>query len=101
MRIVSSAYDDLFVVGVLLCCHNCCDTADKRYVPYEYLLVSVRMGRDIEDLGYLVTEWKWLNIWGRECTGQSICLDEVISTICKRLYTESCYFPIELLEQCQ
>lgn len=84
-----------------LCNHHGVDTDDYRHEPYEYWLVSDRMYRDLEDLGYLVTEWKWLNIWGRECTGQSICLDEVISTICKRLYTESCYFPIELLEQCQ
>lgn len=84
-----------------LCNHHRVNTDGYQREPYEYWLVSDRMYHDLENLGYLVTEWKWLSIWGRECTGQSICLDSVINTICERLYTESYYFPTELLERCQ
>ena len=66
---------------------------------YEYWVVSDWMADELKERGYLVTEWMGLTIWGRQCTGQAILLDYVISSICSELYNNNHYFPDDLLER--
>ena len=49
---------------------------------YEYWIVSPWLGKKLRDKGEPVLE-RWGGwIWGRTCTGQTISLDSVISSIC-------------------
>lgn len=52
------------------------------YEPYEYWIVSDRLGKQLKDRGQIVEEVFGLTIWGRCTTGQAILLDHVISEIC-------------------
>lgn len=75
------------------------DFYDYPREAYEYWVVSDWMADELKERGYLVTEWMGLTIWGRQCTGQAILLDYVISSICSELYNNNHYFPDDLLER--
>ena len=50
---------------------------------YEYYIVSSYLGKLLKDHGEIVLERMMGWIWGRQCTGQSIMLDNVIDEICE------------------
>ena len=53
---------------------------------YEYWLVSTWLAGKLIEKGECVNEdWHGLVVWGRQCTGQAILLDGVISEICNEL----------------
>ena len=51
------------------------DTDDFRNEVYEHWIVSTHLASMLESRGEVVGELCGLTIWGRCCTGQSICLD--------------------------
>jgi len=50
---------------------------------YEYWIVSEWLYDKLKELNEPVLEWGNLNIWGRTCTGQAICLDYTMDEVRK------------------
>jgi hypothetical protein len=56
---------------------------DYEYLePYEFWIVSDRLGEQLKEKGQIVVEFLGFTVWGRLTTGQAILLDHVISQIC-------------------
>jgi len=53
---------------------------------YEHWLVSDWLARRLVDKGEITGEVAGLTVWGRCCTGQSICMDSVIQEIATSLW---------------
>lgn len=68
------------------CRENDVDTDDFRSEVYEHWIVSDWLARKLKARGYCVGEVCGLTIWGRQCTGQSMCLDHVIQQIALETY---------------
>jgi len=51
----------------------------------EYWIVTNWLGDKLEEQREIVENFLGFTIWGRQCTGQAIYLDDVISNICKQL----------------
>ena len=64
------------------------DTDDFHSEVYEHWIVSDWLARRLKERGYVVGEVCGLTIWGRQCTGQSICLDRGIQQIAMELWPE-------------
>lgn len=60
-----------------------CDVDEEYPEIYEYWLVSPWLGAKLKDHGEVVLERYGAWVWGRQCTGQAILLDGVISRICE------------------
>lgn len=68
------------------CSDNEIDTYEFRGEIYEHWLISDWLSRKLSEKGKTVGELFGLTIWGRCCTGQSICLDRVIQEIALELW---------------
>lgn len=68
------------------CLDNYVCTDDFRNEVYEHWLVSNWLSRKLKEKGETTGELCGLTIWGRGCTGQSICLDHVIQEIALELW---------------
>ena len=64
------------------------DTDDFRDEVYEHYIISGWLARHLKERGYVVGELCGLTIYGRTCTGQSICLDRVIQNLAIELWQE-------------
>ena len=64
------------------------DTDDFRDDVYEHWLVDTHLARMLQSRGEVVGELCGLTIWGRCCTGQSICLDRVIQQCAIEIWKE-------------
>ena len=51
---------------------------------YEYWAVSKWLGDRLKEQGEIIFEMLDFNVWGRQCTGQAILLDNVIQEIAKQ-----------------
>lgn len=67
------------------CRTNDIDTDDYQSEVYEHWLISDWLAAKLRERGQLVFEFANMTIWGRGCTGQSICLDHVIQQIALEL----------------
>lgn len=61
------------------------DNGEDMQEIYEYYIVSEWFYDKLKQLNEPVIEWAGVYIWGRTCTGQSICLDYTIDEIRKLL----------------
>ena len=68
------------------CRENDVDTDDFRNEVYEHWIVSDWLARKLGERGYCVGNLCGLTIWGRCCTGQSMCLDHVIQQIAQETF---------------
>ena len=64
------------------------DTDDFRDDLYEHWVVSSWLARKLKERGYVVGELCGLAIYGRACTGQSMCLDHNMQSIAIELWQE-------------
>lgn len=67
-------------------CNEDIDWFDEEWPEiYEYWLVSPWLGEKLKAHDQIVLERHGAWVWGRQCSGQAILLDGVISRICKEL----------------
>lgn len=52
---------------------------------YEWWLVSNNLARRLKSHGHIIVDDYTCSIWGRQCSGQAILLDNVISVICEEM----------------
>lgn len=64
------------------------DTDDYRDQVYEHWIVSSWLARKLKARGYVVGELCGLTIYGRTCTGQSMCLDHNMQALSIELWQE-------------
>lgn len=67
---------------------NLYETVDGDEQPkeiYEYWMVTDALAKRLEDEGEMVVYEFDRPIWGRQTTGQTIALDDVISVICNKM----------------
>lgn len=64
------------------------DTDDYRDQVYEHWIVSGWLARKLKARGYVVGELCGLTIYGRTCTGQSMCLDHNMQALAIELWQE-------------
>ena len=64
------------------------DTDDCRDQVYEHWIVSSWLARKLKARGYVVGELCGLTIYGRTCTGQSMCLDHNMQALAIELWQE-------------
>lgn len=55
---------------------------------YEHWIVTGWLGDRLRSRGHVVEEYLGLTIWGRGCTGQAVCIDNVIEDICKEMNSD-------------
>ena len=70
------------------CRDNDVDTDRDHSEVYEHWIVSDWLARKLKERGGIVGELCGLTIWGRQCTGQAICLDRGIQQIAMDLWPE-------------
>lgn len=71
-----------------LCLGYDVDVDDYRNDIYEHWIVSTHLASMLESRGEVVGELCGLTIWGRCCTGQSICLDRVVQQCAIEIWKE-------------
>ena len=64
------------------------DTDDFRDEVYEHWIVDTHLANMLQSMGEVVGELCGLTIWGRCCTGQSICLDRVMQRCAIEIWQE-------------
>lgn len=68
------------------CRENDVDTDDFHSEVYEHWIVSNWLAYKLKERGYVVGEVSGLTIYGRCCTGQSMCLDHNMQAIALELW---------------
>ena len=70
------------------CRDNDVDTDYYRSEVYEHWIVSDWLARELGSRGHVTGELCGLTLWGRQCTGQAICLDYTIQQLAMELWPD-------------